>query len=100
MSDASWMTDEGGIYSEGMNGVLHCMNGFADLYATAPEVGPYRTGVTMEVRTLNGNPVILYAMSDASWMSDEGGIYCEGMNGVMHCMNGFADLYAGNIIVE
>ena len=160
MSDASWMTDEGGVYYEGMNGILHSSNGYPDLYVTAPDLGPTRTGyaiqvfyqnsnattlyemsdgswmtdegavyyrgadgvfrsnvggdlyteppvlgptrtgVTMEVRTQDGFPVTLYAMSDASWMSDEGGIYSEGMNGVMHSMNGFADLYAGEIIVE
>ncbi len=93
MSDASWMTDEGGIYYEGMNGVLHCTNGYADLYANAPEVGPYRTGVTMEVFYMNGNATTLYAMSDASWMTDEGAVYYEGMNGVFHSTGNYGDLY-------
>ena len=93
MSDASWMTDEGGIYTEGMNGVLHCTNGYADLYANAPEVGPYRTGVTMEVFYMNGNATTLYAMSDATWMTDEGAVYYEGMNGVFHSTGNYGDLY-------
>ena len=32
-------------------------------------------------------PVTLYAMSGAFWMTDEGGIYSESMNGVLHCMS-------------
>ncbi len=93
MSDGSWMTDEGAVYYEGMNGVLHSTGNFGDLYVTAPVLGPTRTGVSMEVFYENGNATTLYAMSDGSWMTDEGAVYYEGMNGVFHSTGNFGDLY-------
>ena len=58
-----------------------------------PELGPTRTGYSMEVFYYNGNATTLYEMSDDSWMTEEGASYYEGMNGVLHCTGNGPDLY-------
>ena len=92
MSDGSWMTEEGAVYYRGDDGVFRS-RGNGDLYIQPPELGPTRTGYSMEVFYYNGNATTLYEMSDDSWMTDEGAVYYEGMNGVYHCTGNGPDLY-------
>ena len=92
MSDGSWMSEEGAVYYRGDDGVFRS-RGNGDLYIQPPELGPTRTGYSMEVFYYNGNATTLYEMSDDSWMTDEGAVYYEGMNGVLHCTGNGPDLY-------
>ena len=92
LSDGTWELDSGIVYYLGTDGVYRS-RGHADLYTQQPHPTPYRTGVSMQVFYENGNATTLYAMSDGSWMTDEGAVYYEGMNGVFHSTGNFGDLY-------
>ncbi len=103
------MSVENGMYSDmtlrnvtlGLNGwKVYCRysnnDGFTNTamaYITVyPDNTPRRTGIAVEVYYLNSNATILYAMSDGSFMTDEGAVYYQGDDGVFRS-RGNGDLY-------